>query len=492
MKKQLLLIGLILGMFTAFSQEVAKSDNTTAAKVDSTETVDEFYCPHRIQLRLGGGYSNDIFKKDIFDYQSKRTYTAMAEIGYAYLWHRKVNIGLGIGVGIGHTRPLMKLNKVGEIDVNDPGYVSIDQDARYLLTYGARNFKERQRIWAIEIPLTAQLEKKFGYGKNGIYAELGVKGYIPFSSRVDFPDGIIDITKIQDNDLNVTYTDLFVHMDPQDLKGQSIKTKMRCSIDILGEFGGVFGISRSTDFYIGAYASYGFLDITPKDKEAFNLENTPDQRLDVIVNGFLNSSVVKWNLFQVGLKLGFHFKPCKECGNKDYMKDAKRDFMDEMKKKQKEPIIVTNTVQEYYYIVPTIAPELLDESANDPAKKKALLDLAQSLSNIKILFDLDKDIPKLDDNKRDHIRNAAELLRNNPDLKVIVTGYTSPEGSVPHNQDLGQRRAIAVRQHFIDRGVPQDQIAVQNYTAEDPQHKQDIPEKDYKEQRAVIFKIEKK
>jgi outer membrane protein OmpA-like peptidoglycan-associated protein len=105
---------------------------------------------------------------------------------------------------------------------------------------------------------------------------------------------------------------------------------------------------------------------------------------------------------------------------------------------------------------------------------------------------LDKDIPKLDDYKRDYIKQAAELLKANPDLKVIVTGYTSPEGTVTHNQDLGHRRAVAVRQHFIDRGVPQDQIAVQNYTAEDPQHKQDIPDKDYKEQRAVIFKIEKK
>jgi outer membrane protein OmpA-like peptidoglycan-associated protein len=275
------------------------------------------------------------------------------------------------------------------------------------------------------------------------------------------------------------------------LENASIKSKMRCSIDILGEFGGVFGISRRTDFYLGAYATYGFLNVYPEKGIDVGKLDVTDPRVSQIANQFVNFSD-KWNMLQIGLKLGFHFKPCKECGNAEYRKDHQRRYWDEMMKKKNEPIIVTNTVQEYYYVVPTIAQDLLDESANDPAKKKALLELAQELSNIKILFDLDKDIPKLNDYKRDHIKRAAELLRDNPELKVIVTGYTSPEGTVAHNKDLGHRRALAVREIFIDRGVPADQIAVQNYTAEDPQHKRDIPEKEWPEQRAVIFKIEKK
>jgi outer membrane protein OmpA-like peptidoglycan-associated protein len=484
-------------MFTAFSQEVTKNDNTQeAAKVEEAtpEAAPDFYCPHRLQLRLGGGYANDVFKKDndfVIDFQKKFTYSAMFEFGYAYLWHRKVNIGIGIGAGIGHVRPLVTYSDHKTINVNDNGYVSGDPDARYDLTYTATDFKERQRVWAVEIPLTAQLEKKFGNQRNGIYAALGVKGYFPFASRVDFPGGKFELDGIYDENLNLKMDDLVVHLDDQKLEGYHLKTKMRCSIDILGEFGGIFGITKITDFYVGVYATYGFLNIYPKDKIDLAGLNVVDPRLSQITNNYVNMSD-KWNLLQIGLKVGFHFKPCKECGNSEYMKDHKRRFMDEMMKKKNEPIIVTNTVQEYYYVVPTIAQELLDESANDPAKKKALLDLAQSLSNIKILFDLDKDIPKLDENKHDHIRRASELLKANPDLKVIVTGYTSPEGTVTHNQDLGHRRALKVREEFVNRGVPADQIAVQNYTAEDPQHKQDIPETDYKEQRAVIFKIEKK
>jgi len=496
MKKQLLLIGLIFGMFTAFSQEVTKSENTTdpAQVEETTKTADDVYCPHRIQLYLGAGYSNDFFKKNEefpIDFQKKFSYTSMFRVGYAYLWQRKVNIGLGIGAGLAYSRPQVKYSDHKTINVNDNGFISIDPDARYDLTYTANDIKVRQRVWAVEVPLTMQLEKKFGNQKNGIYFNIGVKGYFPFSAKIDFPGGQFNLDAIYDEGTNCLMDELVLHLDDQKLDKYHVKTKMKCSIDAIGELGGIFGISRNTDFYLGVYASYGFLNVYPKDKIDLDGLNVVDQRLSQITNNYINTKD-KWNMLQIGLKIGFHFLPCKECGNNEYMKDHRKKFRDEMMKKKNEPIIITNTVTEYYYIVPTIAQELLDESANDPAKKKALMDLAEQLSNIKILFDLDKDIPKLDDNKKDHIKNAAELLRKNPDLKVIVTGYTSPEGTVAHNQNLGHRRAVAVRQHFINHGVPQDQIAVQNFTAEDPQHKQDIPEKDYREQRAVIFKIEKK
>ena len=495
MKKQLLLIGLILGMFTAFSQEVTKNDNTPkdATAVETTTDEDaDVYCPHRIQLYLGAGYSNDFFTKNEdfpIAFQKKFSYTSMFRVGYAYLWQRKVNIGLGLGAGLAYTRPQVKYNDQRTMTVNDNGYILGDPDATYDLTFTANDIKIRQQIWAVEVPLTMQLEKKFGNQKNGIYFNVGVKGYFPFYSKTNFPDGEFVLDGIYDEGLNLYMDKLTVHLDDQRLEGYAIKSKMRCSIDVLGELGGIFGLSRNTDLYIGAYASYGFLNVFPKDGIDLKDLNIVDQRLSQIAHNYVNAKD-KWNMFQVGLKVGFHFLPCKECGNSEYMKDHRKKYRDEMMKKQNEPIIVTNTIQEYYYIVPTIAQELLDE--NDPTKKKALLDLAQSLSNIKILFDLNKDVPKLDDSKSGSIKNAAELLKANSDLKVIVTGYTSPEGSNAHNQDLGRRRAEAVRQHFINNGVPADQIATQNFTAQDPELKQDIPDSDYKEQRAVIFKIEKK
>jgi outer membrane protein OmpA-like peptidoglycan-associated protein len=415
----------------------------------------------------------------------------MAELGYTYFFHK--NFGIALGVGVNHVARIAKIDHTDDAVISDLRYIKNDPDAYYDLNYTMIGLKQRHTVCAIDIPLTVQFEKKFG-GRNGIYAGLGVKGYIPISSKVDFAGGDIKYNRIYESYANVTYTPEYIkkHMDPVDVKAlPAVKPKMRASIDIIGDFGGIFGISRSADLYIGVYASYGFLNILPKEKIDFINLPPDDFKVQQIADKYVNVSE-KWNLFTVGIKAGFHFLPCKSCGNDEYMRDAKRAYMKKMMEKKDEPIIVTNTVQEYYYFVPTISQDLLDDAANDPAKKKALLDLAQSLSNIKILFDLDKDVPKLNEKNQGDIKNAAKVLKEYPELKVIVTGYTSPEGTPDHNRDLAQKRANAVRNIFVSEGVPADQITTQAFIAQDEQHKIDIPDKEYPQQRAVIFKIEKR
>ncbi|MCL2436262.1 MAG: OmpA family protein [Lentimicrobiaceae bacterium] len=493
MKKQLFLIGLIFTMFVAYAQTTeTKSESQPTATTDTAEEPKDDFCPHRIWTRFGGGYANNNFKdlkneiKDGGGDIKRCSYTAMAEIGYSYFFHR--NVGIGLGVGINYAARTAKINEDITLDgLHDPIYFGED---RYNLSYEAKDLKQRTGIWAIEVPLTVQFEKRFN--KNGIYAGVGVKGYFPISANAGFTGGVVDITNIYDPKLNQNYKGLTYHMDELVIDSRTVKTKMRPSIDVLADFGGIIGLSRNADFYIGIYASYGFLNILPKDGIDLAGIKVEDRRLGDVSDRYINSSD-KWNLLQAGLKLGFNFLPCKSKASDEYMRDQKRRYMDEMMKKKNEPIIITNTVQEFYYFVPTISQELLDEGEENPAKKKALMELAQSLSMIKILFPLDSDKPQLNDQNKDDIRKAVGILVANPDLKIIITGYTSPEGSQAHNEDLAQRRANAVKAIFVDRGVPSDQIATAAFTANDPQHKIDIPEREsYPQQRAVIFRIEKR
>jgi outer membrane protein OmpA-like peptidoglycan-associated protein len=486
MKKQLLLIGLIFTMFVAYSQTIdKKSEPQTPATADTVANCKDEFCPHRIWLHLGAGYACNTFKQ-IKDISNITSFTAMAEVGYTYFFHR--NVGIGFGVGINYAGTIAQIIDYGKLDLTEKAYFH-NQDG-YTMTYAAKNLKENQGLWAIEVPLELQFEKK--WGKHGIYAGIGVKGYFPFSTRIGFSRGEIIIDEVYDPLLNVTFIpdNVKKHLDPRKFNGQSVKPKMRCSVDILADFGGIFGIARNTDIYLGVYGSYGFLDILPKKGIELDKLDKSDLVIGMLADSYVNTSK-KWNLWQVGAKIGFHFLPCKSCGNDEYLGDLKRKYMNDMMQKEKDPIVITNTV-EYYYFVPTVSQELLDENKDNPDKKKAIMDLAEALSNIKILFDLDKDIPKLDESKRVYIVRAVELLKANPDLKVMITGYTSPEGTKDHNRDLGHRRAIAVQKLFLNQGTPADQISIKNYIAEDPQHKVDIPDTDWKEQRAVIFKIEKK
>ena len=84
-------------------------------------------------------------------------------------------------------------------------------------------------------------------------------------------------------------------------------------------------------------------------------------------------------------------------------------------------------------------------------------DLSDALSNIKILFNYDQDVPTIKD-QDGNIYKAAAVLNKNESLKVIIE--VSTEGYGEHQKDLAQRRANNVIDLFIKRGVSSDQLDV--------------------------------
>jgi outer membrane protein OmpA-like peptidoglycan-associated protein len=57
------------------------------------------------------------------------------------------------------------------------------------------------------------------------------------------------------------------------------------------------------------------------------------------------------------------------------------------------------------------------------------------------------------------IDRLATFLKDSPDRSVEVEGHTDSMGSDSYNQDLSQRRADAVRQALLSRGVATDRIS---------------------------------
>ena len=60
-------------------------------------------------------------------------------------------------------------------------------------------------------------------------------------------------------------------------------------------------------------------------------------------------------------------------------------------------------------------------------------------------------------------QRLAIVLQQNPKRAVLVEGHTDSTGSTQHNQELSERRAMAVRDALLDLGVARGQIAVRGY-----------------------------
>ena len=497
MKKNLLVLSLIFAMCcTAFAQEAKTENKNDNADVKNVAT--STFCPHRINLYGGIGYANNIYRR--IDLKQLYSMSELLSIHYAYFFNE--HWGLSIGAELNHVGAKADFTGQGVVSqYYDPAFNG--ENTYYDLYWDAKGLRERQSIWAIEVPLMAQFEWIFD-GRSGIYAGLGLYGYFPFLKGKNVYKGVGEITTygVEDpygQDYNLDY-DMNNHFGTYNYDGKDIRSKLRCSFGAEADFGGVFRISNIADGYVGAFCKVNFLDILPKEKiDMF----TNDAHNVPTFNGTLASNILdvykqtdeyskirtKWNQVQVGLKLGVHIKCCANPVEKS-KRQIQEEMLEEMKKKRTEPIIIKQEPQ-YIYIVPQC--DLLDNDDEELNEndKKAIRELQEELARTKILFDLDKDIPKIQD-VNNNIDRCVSILKANPKLALEVEGYTCDLGSEEHNRDLAQRRANSVRDLFIQKGVHPDQIRTASYTVNDPQNKQNIQDPRREEHRAAIFRIVKR
>ena len=71
----------------------------------------------------------------------------------------------------------------------------------------------------------------------------------------------------------------------------------------------------------------------------------------------------------------------------------------------------------------------------------------------------------------------VEGLKDNPEMKVRMAGYTSAEGTEEDNQKLSERRANAVRDYLIAKGIAQERITVIGYGKARPAMYEATPDK---------------
>ena len=79
----------------------------------------------------------------------------------------------------------------------------------------------------------------------------------------------------------------------------------------------------------------------------------------------------------------------------------------------------------------------------------------------------------------------AKFLTEFPERKLLIEGYTDSVGSASFNQTLSERRAAAVQQALIQRGVAADRIVARGYGKDFP-----VADNSSDEGRAINRRVE--
>ncbi|MRJ08117.1 OmpA family protein [Ornithobacterium rhinotracheale] len=101
---------------------------------------------------------------------------------------------------------------------------------------------------------------------------------------------------------------------------------------------------------------------------------------------------------------------------------------------------------------------LQNSSYISPERRSALEELLAKYKNFKrqVFFANDSYAVSSDDIA--YINDVAKVLKQNPELSVMLEGYASNVGSAEYNNQLSMKRAEAIKKALADRGISRDRL----------------------------------
>lgn len=87
-----------------------------------------------------------------------------------------------------------------------------------------------------------------------------------------------------------------------------------------------------------------------------------------------------------------------------------------------------------------------------------------------IFFDYDR--YGLSEAARNTLAANADYLKKNKDFEVLAEGHCDERGTIEYNLALGQKRAKAVRDYYLQLGLPAQRIGTLSYGEEKPSCKE--------------------
>jgi len=117
--------------------------------------------------------------------------------------------------------------------------------------------------------------------------------------------------------------------------------------------------------------------------------------------------------------------------------------------------------------IPESIPEPVVEPVSEPAvveeveEEVVVVEVPEKIVLRGINFDFDKSdikpefVPVLDE--------AVEILKERPDINVIIEGHTDWTGTEKYNQGLSERRAASVCNYLVEKGISQNSLETVGY-----------------------------
>jgi outer membrane protein OmpA-like peptidoglycan-associated protein len=488
--------------------------------VEAVEAADETqtdsaaaYCPHEIGIWLSGG-SNNLFYKSSFGDKSLGWGGAFG-VGYTWFFHR--NWGIGLGAELALYQGQVRLNNLTDsywttdIEGDELEYAALFDDYKEYQYLGNVNIplnfifqtkmrNEHKFYASVAFKLGIPIWNEYNSGKN---ATLSTSGYYPDQNQtLGYQDGHY-----------VDYPDLgYGTFRDVHTKGKypNLEDKSRgFDLSYMGqvEVGFKWHLAPGRDLYTGVYAEYAFNDVmkggSPDRFITYNSTNPSELQMSSVLtseyrqDGVSNVFTDKVALLGVGLKVKIGIsagckdqldaeraaRAAKKAAKKQAKKDAERqDRMDDLQYLQAQQQALgggggnggtspeveaarqyadaARAAAEQAKIEADRAREERDAYLKDADKRRDAFERDVTRPN-KRLRDMDNynlAIVTLNPVQKSDLDYYIDMMKENEELTLKITGHTCDISSYELNMRIGQERADLAKDYMVENGISPQRI----------------------------------
>lgn len=471
---------------------IVRTDSTIISAVDTTEeklvidTTDALLkneapiiimLPHHLGMNIGGGLHTMITDPQ----------NGIAGMGFGGLFEMKYqfipkHVGLSIGAKITLRNGFTTADYEYQTD-----RIHVDNGQTCTFTTKMQNWKEKENMWAVELPLQLLIASSTDKPWN-FMAALGVSASLPFAGKYKTVEGNLQTTGYFDQ-TQVEYSNLnghgFGETSYKEIERGDIEYA-RFGLNAIVDLGLLHNITHETGIYFGIYGSYGILnamqttDNYPYEyNESYNSNNTNSQNF--IYNGLYNSQYISHIIpLEAGVKLGLYFNYHnidKEISEKNKILaervTVERQAAEEAAAERVAKAEEKNRKQE-------LEKQKLERIQNElkGIREASRWEATQALKSIKesAKYANVNATPIFPSSVDEDFMTIRKYLDSHSDAKIVITGHTDNSGTPAKNIVNGQHRAEAFKTALVKKNIPSDRIGCVSKGETEPIADNETPE----------------
>ena len=458
-----------------------------AISVSAQQSVHDNY----VGVSFGGGLNSMLYKPA--NGQQGLGFGFDAGLFYGHFFNQTVGLGFGVQYSWANAYATYNWNEVtnGLTHPDNP-------NTPYNLTTGFNNFKERQNVGYISIPVEVLFRKPLN-DRAAFIAGVGVALDLPIHGKYIAKSGSYSTTGVFPEAGSYVFENMPEHGFSTYTTTQNAKINNRAKVggSVIADLGFRVALSDMCGMYFGVYAGYGFTNLLKEAKtDEMIMINATNPAIIDYRGTFDSNETGKVNLIRCGAKiaidLGFPAtnkkaeaeRLAREEAERLAAEQARMDSIAAAKAEQARLDSIAAAEKARQDSIAAAEAERQRLAQEEAARKEAFKRRVEALT---VHFETEKAKLNIPEEEKAIVDELCEQMKADHSIRIVITGHTDNYGDPRQNLEFfGMRRAEALKAYMVEQGVDAAQIRCESKGDTEPIAPNDTRANRAKNRRANI------